>query len=320
MAHMIEGNKAFYLSKPAWHGLGTVLTQAPTIAEAWRLAYPHSIFELPLKADFEGLTTDIESHKAIVRDDGQVLGVVGSKYELIQPVEAFEFFSPWLESGQVELEAGGSLCNGSRMWALAKIKDAINEIAKNDPVTAYFLVYTSFDGSLSHGLQFTPIRVVCQNTLAEARQGATKSNSKGVRHTKGMHAKIDQIQASIDVARQTFDATCQQYELLAKKSISKAQTEAFVRYVIEPEGNDSAENSTKLENKVQSVLSLVSNQRNAELVPAIRGTAWEAYNAVTEYITHEHGRNDDNRLNAQWFGDSAKLNRRAFDAALCLAQ
>lgn len=319
MAHQIEGNKAFFLSRPAWHGLGTVLTDAPTIEQAWQLAYPHTLFELPLKAELEGTYTDVTSHKAIVRDDGQVLGVVGAKYELVQPIKAFEFFQPWLETDQVVLEAGGSLCNGSRMWALAKIKGAQREVAPNDAVNGYFLVYTSFDGSLSHGMQFTPVRVVCNNTLSEAKRGADSSNSRSVRHTKGMQAKIDRIRDSIDLARKSFDSDCQAYAQLAKARISKAQTIAYVRHVIEPEGANSAENSTKLENKVQHVLNLVSNQRNAELVPAIRGTAWEAYNAVTEYLTHEHGRNEDSRLNAQWFGDSAKLNRRALDAAICLA-
>ena len=34
----------------------------------------------------------------------------------------------------------------------------------------------------------------------------------------------------------------------------------------------------------------------------VKGTAWAAYNAVTEYITHERGRNADNRMNTAWFG------------------
>jgi hypothetical protein len=44
----------------------------------------------------------------------------------------------------------------------------------------------------------------------------------------------------------------------------------------------------------------------------VKGTAWAAYNAVTDYISHERGNSDDNRLNGQWFGPESA---RAIQAA-----
>jgi phage/plasmid-like protein (TIGR03299 family) len=322
MAHEIEDNLAFYGSNlPAWHGLGTVLKDAPSIDEAWKLAYPFELFSLPLTAhiDAEDGTheyKDIESHKAIFRSDAKHIAVVGDGYELVQPYKAFDFFRPWIESGEVELEAGGSLCEGKRMWALAKIKGAAHEVAANDKIQGYFLVYTSFDGSLSHGIKFTPTRVVCQNTLTQSINGGGETIR--LRHTKSIHAKLDAVQASVDIARQNFAKICEDYSILAERKVTREAQRTYIKRVMlgdEDANKDAKELSTKLMNKLNSVEWLLENQRGLEKVPVIRGTAWQAYNAVTDYLTHEHGHNQDSRLNSAWFGQSATLNRRALELA-----
>jgi phage/plasmid-like protein (TIGR03299 family) len=315
MAHEIEGNKAFFVSEPAWHGLGVVLQAAPNAAEAAKLAYPHLLREKPI---YYGSNLNIASHKAIVRDDNLVLGIVGKGYELFQPHESFTFFQPWLDTGRVKLEAGGSLKGGKRMWALASLDTADAEVAPGDRVRGYFLVYTSFDGSLAHGLKFVSERVVCANTLAVALRESGPECT--VRHTTGMHAKIERIQASLDMASQKFGDSTKAYAAMAKKKITKAKAEEFIRYVILPNGKVGTEISTRSENKVDELMAMLDKQRGSELVPTVRGTVWEAYNAVTEYLTHEHGRNQDTRLNAQWFGGTADLNVSAFQAAMAMTQ
>ena len=74
--------------------------------------------------------------------------------------------------------------------------------------------------------------------------------------------------------------------------------------------------STVKKNQSERVVELLDTQKGLDLVPAVRRTAWQAYNAVTEYLTHEHGRSEDTRLNSQWFGASANVNRKALSMAL----
>lgn len=315
MAHEIEGNKAFYLTTPAWHGLGTVLTEAPSVADAWKLAYPHNLIECDLVAKSGDVVADeiIPDKKAIYRDDGKYIATVGKDYGLVQPFEAFDFFQPWIDSGEVELEAGGSLREGTRMWALASIKNTEQDVVKNDTVKGHFLVFTSFDGSLAHGIKFCATRVVCANTLAIA----LRENSAGInlKHTSKIKDRIAKVQETVSLARKTFDSSIEAYKALASKKVTHSQVQSYVRNVFV---TDDTPISPRTDNQIRHVVDLTFHQKNAELVPAIQGTAWQAYNSVSEYITHEFGRTEDSRLNGQWFGDSAKMNQRALQAAFTM--
>lgn len=327
MAHQIEGKYAFFASStPAWHGIGEVLKDAPSIDKAWKLAYPHELFKVDLSPTIEDENTGkrqydapIASHKAIIRDDGKLIGVVGSRYELVQPYDAFKFFEPWIESGLVELEAGGSLKDGSRMWALAKIKGAEAEVAKGDPVKPYFLVATAFDGSMPHCLDNTGVRVVCANTLAMAIGNNGRSANFRIRHTKSINDKIAAVRTTVEKSIRGFNEQLEIFRALAKKQMKTVQMESYVRNVMTFDMTDEEkqeELSTQKKNQINTVIDLIDAQKGLELVPAIRGTAWQAYNAVSEYITHEAGRTEDSRVDSQWFGNGAKLNQTALQLAM----
>lgn len=321
MAHEIEGNYAFFASgKPAWHGLGTVLKDAPSIQEAWKMAYPHELFKLPTQAiiiDENGNknTMDLEDNFAIIRDDGKEIGKVGKGFNLAQPYSVFEAFEPLLNSGLVELEAGGSLCEGKRMWALAKVVGSETDIIKGDSVKDYVLMYTGFDGSLSRGTTRTKVRTVCANTLAEARAQGVDFK---IRNTSGADRRVENAILSIKAGLEQFNKSVEAYRYLATKKTTKQEQVRYIENVILPKDMQRKDIPAQTLNKVHTVIELLDTQKGLELVPAIRGTAWQAYNAVSEYVTHVHGRNEDTRLNGQWFGESANLNRKALEMAIAM--
>jgi len=325
MAHEIEGNKAFYVTTPAWHGLGHVLTNAPSIEDAWKLAYPHTLFKL----DLEAIITDssgsvqrmpLKNSKVIVRDDGVEFKAVGSDFELVQPYEVLNTFRPLLDSKLVELEAGGSLRNGSQMWALGKVKNADADILPGDHVKGYVLMYTGFDGSLRVGLSQTNVRVVCANTLA-ASMSETKGNSEfKFKHTRNVRLRVDSAVNTIQRTLEQFQQNVNAYKKLTTKLVNDSQMKTYVRNVLltDAEKAKPAEISARKTNTVNSVIDLLDTQRGLELVPAMRGTAWQAYNAVSQYLTHDVGRSVDTRLQSQWFGESAQLNTKALEMALAM--
>lgn len=320
MAHEIEDNFAFYASNtPAWHKLGTVLTDAPSIEEAWKLAYPFTLIDCAIEAtitDDSGLKSymPIESHKAVFRSDGKHIGTVGSDYHLEQPYEVLDFFRPFLESGLVELEAGGSLRDGKRMWALGKIKHSETEIVKGDTVKAYLLAATGFDGSLRKIIKLCETRVVCANTVAAALSENTAEWTN--KHTVNFQARAVDIQKQVGIALGVHKRSIEAYQSLARKQMDFVEQSKYIVQVITGD-TPTKDWSPQLTTKVQVVIDLIDNQRGLEYVPAIRGTAWQAYNAVSEYVTHHAARTEDTRVNNQWFDASTQgLNNRALELAL----
>jgi phage/plasmid-like protein (TIGR03299 family) len=117
--------------------------------------------------------------------------VVGHGYEILQNDKAFEFFEPFIVSRAARFETAGALRDGERVWVLAKLADPIRVIG-DDVVDRYLLLSNSHDGRGAVSIRFTPVRVVCQNTLNLATKGG--SATIHVRHTRGMYQRLDQAQ------------------------------------------------------------------------------------------------------------------------------
>src|SRR5678815_2693601 len=162
MAHEVESG--MFVGQPAWHGLGTVLPNAPSIEDAIVCAGLDWTVKLaPLAIVADGRPVD---HCATVREsDDSILGVVGPGYVPLQNREAFAWFQPMVESGAVTLEAAGSLREGRRIWILGRCADSSADIVPGDEVRQYLLLAHGHDGSLAIRVGFTSVRVVCANTL-----------------------------------------------------------------------------------------------------------------------------------------------------------
>ncbi len=53
--------------------------------------------------------------------------------------------------------------------------------------------------------------------------------------------------------------------------------------------------------------------------PANQGSLWAAYNAVTEWVDHERGR-DVTRLEAAWYGEGRRIKQKGLEVATELAK
>ena len=130
-----------------------------------------------------------------------------------------------------------------------------------------------------------------------------------------MLENLANIREVMDLANAEFEATAEQYRLLARKSINQADLRKYVRRVLKI---DEENPSTRSLNIVEEIVRLAETGRGNDL-PSIRGTYWTAYNGVSEYLTYNRGRSEDNRLNSLWFGDGLSTNRYALEVALDMA-
>lgn len=322
MSHMIE--TAMYVARPAWHGLGNVLANAPTTAEGIKAA---GLDWLAVHQDMFTTIGDTQvkmpNHVAVTRStDGKLLGCVGRKQGILQNAQAFAWFDPFLESGDATLEAAGSLDGGKRIWVLAKIKDGTQDVVQGDPIEMYVLLAHAHDGSLAVRAGITKTRVVCQNTV-NAAIGHTYGKGAGrhgnmlvLRHSKNVVANLDKARGEFDLARKQLKEETATYSMLATKACDDKNLVRYVREVLSPGSADDTETTVKY---VDDVIDSYHNAPGQD-TPATRGTLWGAFNAVTHWNTHKRGRNQENRVSAQWFGNNGEATQRALDVAVQFAE
>jgi phage/plasmid-like protein (TIGR03299 family) len=198
---------------------------------------------------------------------------------------------------------------------LAKLNRDPLVIAEGDTVEKFILLSHGHDGSLAVRCGFTPVRVVCANTLAMAH-GCDTGKLIRLKHTKDVLENLANVREIMNLANQEFEATAEQYRRLARRSINEADLRKYVKRVLKVE--DGEQPGTRLQHIADEIARLAEAGRGNNL-PSIRGTYWSAYNGVSEWLTYSRGRSDDNRLNSLWFGDSALTNRHALDVALDMA-
>jgi phage/plasmid-like protein (TIGR03299 family) len=351
MAHEIES--MFFVGETPWHGLGQKLGEAPTTAEAIKQAgLAWRVLEVPIRLDAsapaDAVTSDVDamqangeilidnpfghsaplarrdgekitSHKALVRStDGALLGVVGSKYQPLQNDQAFNFFDPLVSAGLVTLETAGSLRQGKRVWILARISDNSDiKIVGDDIIRKFFLLSNGHDGTLAVRVGFSAVRVVCANTLALAHR-AGESQLIRLKHGRSVVQNLENLREIINVANQSFEASAEQFRFLATRQISQKDLAKYVKVVLGHEATDDEKISVRTANQIGEIIDLFEHGRGNREV-GVKGTYWAAYNAVTEYLSHQAGHNADSRYNSLWFGENANRNLLALETALEMA-
>lgn len=317
MAHEIEN--LLYVGAAPWHKLGRRFEIPPSLEEALVAAgLDWTVSTEPL---FSGSGEEVDAMLTRRSSDQSILGVVGPNYTPLQNTEAFEFFRPFLDEKAAAIETAGSLRHGKRVWILAKINRDPMVIKGDDVVEKFVLLSNSHDGTLAVRVGFTPIRVVCNNTLSMA-VNSKASQLIRVKHTKNVVQNLENIQEIMNMADAEFQATADQYRFLSSKEINSKDLEKYVKLVFNSSAKlaEVAGNLESLSNKriLESVIPLFEKGRGNDM-NGIKGTYWAAYNAVNEYLQYERGDEVSTRMDSMWFGDSATKNKKALDTALILA-
>ncbi len=309
-----------------WHGLGVRVDELQTAAEMLRHAGLEWGVGLQPVCRQDGRPVD--GFRFTVREDRDVvLGVVTEQYQPIQNAQAAEVMDALVTKGGAHVEVAGALEAGQRCWMLAHIP-ADFEVAAGDEVRPYVLLAWGHDGKHGLAAKLTPIRVVCNNTLTAALGRKWSSTADVyVRHHRNASVRIEEAQRALRLIRKKVEATQEAYAQMAATAID---TETyFTRLFPAPErpasgGDDEyAEKLARWTAHQQRLLQLYESGHGSDL-PRVRGTAWAAYNAVTEWVDHHYpllqsGKVSETRTASVLFGRYAELKQRALTEALTLA-
>ena len=300
MAHMVE--TMAYAGELPWHGLGTEVSNDLTPAQMMQKAgVDWKVQEVESFIEFNG-TKMKTGQKSLVREsDGRILTNVGENWKPVQNETAFEFFSEFVLSGDMEMHTAGSLRDGQYVWALAKIKESF-DVFGEDTVESYLLFSNPHVYGKSIDVRFTPIRVVCNNTLTLSLSQDAKN---GVRIGHRTEFNPDMVKQTLGLAHEKFAQYKDMAQFLGSRKVT---AESLIQYYNEVFPNTSRTEMTKevkqyedLSRNAKLCYDALEVQPGAEYAP---GTWWQAFNSVTYITDHVQGRNADNRLHSQWFGQN----------------
>ena len=313
MAHQVE--TMAYAGEVPWHGLGVEvsndLTPNQMMKKAgldWRVEQIDSYVTMGDKKIPTGM-------KALVRSsDNKVLTNIGQIWNPVQNEEAFEFFSEYVLAGDMEMHTAGSLKGGQMVWALAKVKESF-DLFGGDKVESYLLFSNPHLYGKSIDIRFTPIRVVCNNTLSlSLEQQAERSIKVGHR----VEFNANEVKKALGIASDKLKTYKEMAEFLGSK---KYTSENIVQYFNTVFGSPAKEKvdgvfpTTSLNAKL--ALENLDTQPGAKFA---QGTFWNAFNTVTYLNDHVQGRTTDGRLTSSWYGRNRRVKLKALDTALEMAE
>ena len=267
----------FSVREKPWHGLGTIVEEAPASAEALRLAgLDWEVVQEPIYTAFGGR---VDSYKANVRStDRRVLGVVSDRYKVVQNIEAFSFTDELLGK-EVRYETAGSLQEGKKIWLLARLPREY--IIAGERISPYLIFSNTHDGSGSVKVAVTPVRVVCNNTLNLALSTASRSFS--MMHTGNIQGKIQEARETLFMAEKYMDSLGVEFEQLRRQKVTDEQVKEYVELLLPME-----KEPTPIQSK--NILRLRSDMMKRYYdAPDLKGIGNNAYrfiNAVSDFATH----------------------------------
>jgi phage/plasmid-like protein (TIGR03299 family) len=317
MAHELEfvnGQAAMsYAGEVPWHGLGkrvpsdlTPLQMLESFGGDW------TVDKSPAVTLVNGVYVET-GHSALVRSsDHRIMDVVTDDWVPMQNIDAFEFFNDFVEAGEMEMHTAGSLKDGRIIWALAKVGEEF-DLFGGDKIESYLLFTNPHSYGQSIDVRFTPVRVVCNNTLTLSLNTASKRMAK-VSHRKAFDA--DMVKETLGIAKHKLSTYKEMASFLGSKQASDENVVEYFKRVFPV--LTAKEASTKdISKSAAKALEILHTQPGAQYA---EGTFWQTFNAVTYMTDHIIGRSVDNRLTSAWYGANKGLKTKALEIAVEMAE
>lgn len=270
-AGLLEYDWMLSVKERPWHGIGSVIEDAPTSEDAIKMAkLDWKVKQYAIKAN--GITLD--NYFANIRTDVNIpLGVVKGRYKIVQNIEAFDFVDGIVGNDEIECryETAGSLFNGKRIFLLVKLP---NKELLGDDVENYLFFTNSHDGTSSLMAGISNVRVVCNNTLQMAIKGAKRTWS--CRHTMNITEKKQQAKESLGLAVKYMDSMNDMAEKLYQIKIDE---ETFFRNLFD-KSNMAEKNKEEMVERIHLIYNEKDDLQN------FKGTGWGMYNAIADYVSN----------------------------------
>ena len=330
MAHNINFNEKtnqhsfFSVKEKPWHGLGQIVQDYPTSAEAIKHAGLDYTVEKRKLFTFDTVNQngnpesdiiipeiEVPGYFATIRTDTeQVLGVVGKDYEIVQNVDAFNFFDAIVGGDGIQYETAGALGIGERIFITAKLPGYI-KVGREDLIEQYLFLTTTHDGFGSITAAFTPVRIVCNNTLNAALRN--QSNCIKIRHTANAKERLEQAHKVMGISNQLAGQLETIFNEWTKVKVTDTELQQLIRMAMVP-NKEVLENITQCKwdelstcfNNICNTVYEYAQSSPTQQTETTKGNLFGAYNAVTGYFQNVRKyKNSEAKLNSLFYSGTA---------------
>lgn len=322
MAHNIYFNEQtqqhsfFSVKEKPWHNLGQIVQDYPNSKEA--LQFAGLDFEVCKRPNTHRLDDGSEvisktSFYTYRPDTGAILGDrLGKDYEVVQNTDAFRFFDAIVGGDGIQYETAGALGKGEKIFITAKLPGYI-KVGSDDLIEKYLFLTTSHDGFGSIMAAFTPIRIVCNNTLNAALRNC--SHSIKIRHTANAKERLEEAYKVMGISNQLSVQLEGMFNQWSKVRITDKEVQQLIQLAMVPnkevlqniQKGELDELSTCFKNICDDVFAYNMNSPSQQL-ETTKGTVFGAYNAITGYFQNVRNYKDEEaKLKSFLYGGTAQL-------------
>tara|TARA_R100000750_G_C2343391_1_gene95178 strand:+ start:1438 stop:2463 length:1026 start_codon:yes stop_codon:yes gene_type:complete len=310
-----------YVGEMPWHKQGIMVNEAPTIKEAielagiaWKVEKTPTYYTVPGKHMWQSHRKETGYYVTYRTDTNEPLGNVSERYEILQNADAFLPFEPMLDMG-FTLETAGAVQKGKRIWVLAKAPEEYT--VGDDKIRRYVFMFTSHDGSTGNCFRDTGIRIVCANTLDYAL-GRKGTFDYFIKHTSSIKQQVLDLREKIATSKGNFSKAISNMNRFSEYKLEDPELlDVYLETVIPFLKNRNKVSNPDLGIFVRNNAKPVY-ERLIELYHKGHGnkgeTLWDAYNAVTEYYTHDKQYKD--WVKATQFGKPYDYKVNAYNVAV----
>jgi phage/plasmid-like protein (TIGR03299 family) len=316
--HQIKHADKLLLKDSAWHTLGWVKGDFITRAEIDAAGITFN----PVKHQLEYNGQKIEAY-GVFHEDGTFISTCGKDYAIHPPSVLFDTTDEIIVAagGEAKYAVAGVLGNYEKVWGLVDIKASIR--VGDDEIHQYLMGLTSFDGSAATRFDQTNVRIVCRNTWNQAI-GKKTANCLRIRHTAKSHRKLNDAREALQAIKADFNKTGDVLNFLANRyanpvDINNILDEVIAQPVAKSEALEKVRENRRRENIIEEILGIYESNDN-DAFPEQRGTAYNLFNAITNYVDHERSTRtksgedaDVKRSASAVLGNGSRMKSKALD-------
>jgi phage/plasmid-like protein (TIGR03299 family) len=337
MAHNIEfsiktnTHSMFSVKEVPWHGLGQIVDKALTSEEAIKAAnLDFTVIKKPNYIKHEGVEyANPFSYGTFRTDNKTILGSVGKDYTIVQNKDAFIFFDSIVGDKKAIFETAGVLGKGEQVFITAKLPKSI-VLDNIDVIDQYLLLSNAHDGTRSIEVLFTPIRVVCNNTLTAALNYA--KNRIKIRHTASAHDRLKEAHKLLGIHSELVTEQESYFNILKDRQITPEEFKTYVCHMFLSKSEVEAVAYAGLKNlgEIESITTRKMNIMKSvsdyfvlgpgQDLRTTKETMWGAYNAITGYYHNARNFADaDTKMRRNLYGANYISLHKAYTCAIDIA-